>query len=64
MNLPLRIDADLTVRLGAEVARLTPGQALRTAEQLIRKGTRRMMVEEALVPAASRRPQAGRRASR
>lgn len=61
----LRIGADLTLRLGDEVVQLTPAEGLRAAEQLIRKSTRRMMIEEAFGddPGATtrrqrRRPQA------
>jgi hypothetical protein len=46
--LPLRIDGDLNVRVGGACVRLTPSEGLEAAEQLIRKSTRRMMVEEAL----------------
>lgn len=46
--LPLQIDGDLNVRVGRSIVRLTPSEGLQAAEQLIRKSTRRMMVEEAL----------------
>jgi hypothetical protein len=48
VRLPILIDKDLSVRIGAAAVRLTPSQAMQAAEQLIRKGTRAMMVEEAL----------------
>jgi hypothetical protein len=49
--LPIRVEADLGVCVGRErVAVLTPTQGLRLAEQLIRKATRRMMIEEAVKP--------------
>jgi hypothetical protein len=44
----LKIDGDLTVRIGVSTVRLTPAEGLQAAEQLIRKSTRRMMLEEAL----------------
>jgi hypothetical protein len=63
MQFPLRISPDLTVRLSGTQGqvRLTPRQAMRAAELLIRKGTRAMMLEEALAepplrPASQRRP--------
>jgi hypothetical protein len=59
MPLPLRISPDLTVRLGCgrDAVRLTPTQAMRAAEILIRRGTRVMMIEAALLPTpAVRRP--------
>jgi hypothetical protein len=46
--LPLQIDGDLTVRVGGSTVRLTPSEGLQAAEQLIRKSTRRMMLDEAL----------------
>jgi hypothetical protein len=47
--LPLpRLGADLTLRLGCAETTLSPRQGLLLAEQLIRKSTRKMMVEEAL----------------
>ena len=46
--LPLQIDGDLNVSVGASSVRLTPAEGLQAAEQLIRKSTRRMMMEEAL----------------
>lgn len=46
--LPLQIDGDLNVRVGAATVQLTPAEGLQAAEQLIRKSTRRMMLEEAL----------------
>jgi hypothetical protein len=46
--LPLQIDGDLNIRLGSATVRLTPAEGLEAAEQLIRKSTRRMMLEEAL----------------
>jgi hypothetical protein len=46
--LPLHIDSDLTVRVGGSTVRLTPSEGLQAAEQLIRKSTRRMMLDEAL----------------
>jgi hypothetical protein len=46
--LPLHIDGDLNVRVGGSIVRLTPSEGLEAAEQLIRKSTRRMMLEEAL----------------
>jgi hypothetical protein len=52
MSLPLKISADLTLSLAAERVKLTPAQALRAAETLIRQGTRAMMLEEALAPPA------------
>lgn len=48
VRLPILIEKDLSVRIGAAAVRLTPSQAMQAAEQLIRKGTRAMMVEEAL----------------
>ena len=53
--LPIRIGPNLAVRLGAETAILTPSQGLRLAEQLIRKSTRRMMIEEAVYAEPPRR---------
>ena len=44
----LEIYGDLTVRVGASTVRLTPSEGLQAAEQLIRKSTRRMMLDEAL----------------
>jgi hypothetical protein len=46
--LPLQIDGDLNIRVGGATVRLTPSEGLEAAEQLIRKSTRRMMLEEAL----------------
>jgi hypothetical protein len=61
MQIPLRISPDLTVRLGdgRSAVRLTPAQAMRAAELLIRRGTRMMMIEEAVKP-----PRPARRVSR
>jgi len=53
--LPIRIGSDLAIRLGAETAVLTPAQGFRLAEQLIRKSTRVMMLQEA-VQREPRRP--------
>jgi hypothetical protein len=47
----IRVLPDLAVCLnGARVVVLTPSQGLRLAEQLIRKSTRKMMIEEAVKP--------------
>jgi hypothetical protein len=59
--LPLQIGSDLAVRIGAEVVTLTPSQGLRAAEQLIRKSTRLMMIEEALPVSRRRLPTTLRR---
>ena len=65
MLLPFpRLDADLTLRLGGAATTLSPRQGLRLAEELIRKSTRRMMVEEALAEPPRRSvPRATRRAN-
>jgi hypothetical protein len=59
--LPIHIAPNLTVRVGAAVVTLSPAQAMRAAEQLIRRGTRRMMIEEAEVTLDRRRPITARR---
>jgi len=48
MSLPFRLTPNLMLSIGADAVRLTPDQALQAAAQLIRKGTRQMMLEEAL----------------
>ena len=61
-RLSLRVDPDLTLRFGdTVVGRLSPAAAMRAAEQLIRVGTRRMMIEEAEVTLGRRRPITTRR---
>jgi len=45
MRFPIAIDHRLNVRIGSEVARLSPRQGLDFAERLIRVSTRRMVVE-------------------
>jgi hypothetical protein len=54
MQAPVRIGADLTVRLGCAAATLSPSQGFRLAEQLIRKSTRRMMIAEAFAEPSPR----------
>jgi hypothetical protein len=55
----IRVLRDLTVTVaGTRTVTLTPSEALTLAESLIRRGTYRMMVEEALKP-----PPAVRRSS-
>jgi hypothetical protein len=56
MTFPLpRLATDLTLRLGCAAVTLSPRQGLHLAEELIRKSTRRMMVEEAFVAPQPRR---------
>lgn len=43
----VQIDGDLSVAIGSRKAQLSPGEAFRLAEQLIRSATARMIVEEA-----------------
>ena len=46
--LPITVEEDLTLRTTrGRIARLTPGAALDLAEALIRRGTTKMMLEEA-----------------
>jgi hypothetical protein len=47
VRFPIAIDHLLNVRIGDEVARLSPRQGLTLAERLIRASTRRMIVEAA-----------------
>jgi hypothetical protein len=55
IRLPIQVAGDLTISLGGSSAvALSPAQGLRLAEQLIRKSTRRMMVEEAFAPPRQR----------
>ena len=62
--LSIRIGPDLGVYLdGSERVVLTPSQGLRLAEDLIRKSTRKMVLEEVLKPGA-RGSVAGRRSDR
>ena len=58
IGLPFRISQNLTVRVGDSAAQLTPGEALRAAERLVRRAMTQMMKEEAgLAPAPTpRRP--------
>lgn len=55
-GLLLQVDGDLTVRVGSSTVRLSPSQALDAAEQLVRKGMRQMMLEEAALSDAPPRP--------
>jgi hypothetical protein len=67
MPLPIRITPDLTVALGGAAVTISPAQGMRLAEQLIRRSTRKMMVEEALAAPAMprrRRPEPARSARR
>jgi hypothetical protein len=61
--LPLKIDGDLTIRIGGSAVQLTPSQGLQAAERLIRKSTRRMMLEEAFDTLEPRVPNSSRSAS-
>jgi hypothetical protein len=45
MRFPISIDHRLQVRIGSEVARLSPRQGFDFAERLIRASARRMVVE-------------------
>ena len=42
----IEIRDDLTVAIGSEAVRLTPGEGFRLAERLIRRSTARMVEEE------------------
>jgi hypothetical protein len=46
-KLPVTIGDDLSISINSGGARLTPAQGLRLAEQLIRKSTHSMIIEEA-----------------
>jgi hypothetical protein len=63
--LPFKIDGDLTIRIGGSAVQLTPSQGLQAAERLIRKSTRRMMLEEAFdtLPPEPRVPNRSRSAN-
>jgi hypothetical protein len=55
----ITVAEDLAVGIGDQIARLSPGEAFRLAEKLIRRATVRMITEEAQLtpsPAASREP--------
>ena len=43
----VQVDPDLPVAIGDQTARLSPGEAFRLAERLIRSATVRMIAEEA-----------------
>jgi hypothetical protein len=45
--LPVTVSDDLTIRIGTASAALTPTQGFAVAEQLLRKSTRRAIVDEA-----------------
>ena len=44
--MPVTVESDLRVRVGRNVARLTPSEGFAVAEQLIRTATRRLIAEE------------------
>jgi hypothetical protein len=46
LQLPVRVDDDLTISIKHGSTRLSPGEALDIAERLIRTSTRRMILEE------------------
>jgi hypothetical protein len=46
LQLPVRVDDDLTISIKRGSTRLSPGEALDVAERLIRTSTRRMIIEE------------------
>ena len=43
----VQVDPDLSVAIGDQTARLSPGEAFQLAERLIRSATVRMIAEEA-----------------
>ena len=47
MRVQVDTDPDLSVAIGNQTARLSPGEAFRLAERLIRSATARMICEEA-----------------
>jgi hypothetical protein len=47
LQIPVKVDSDLTITVKRGSTRLSPGEALDVAETLIRLGTRRMIDEEA-----------------
>jgi hypothetical protein len=53
-NMQITVAEDLAVGIGDQIARLSPGEAFRLAEKLIRRATVRMIAEEAQSRAASR----------
>ena len=56
IGLPFRISQNLTVRVGNSAAQLTPGEALRAAERLVRRAMTQMMREEPGLSRPLRRP--------
>ena len=46
LQLPVRVDDDLTISVKRGTTRLSPGEALQVAERLIRTSTRRMILDE------------------
>jgi hypothetical protein len=46
-NMQITVAEDLAVGIGDQIARLSPGEAFRLAEKLIRRATVRMIAEEA-----------------
>ena len=47
LQIPVRVDDDLTISVKRGSTRLSPGEAMTLAEQLIRTGTTRMILEAA-----------------
>jgi hypothetical protein len=47
-TLPIAIGANLEVRMGREVARLSPSQGFKLAEQLLERSIEQMVVEAAV----------------
>jgi hypothetical protein len=44
--MPVTVENDLSIRVGRNVARLTPSEGYAIAEKLIRTATRRLIAEE------------------
>jgi hypothetical protein len=56
-NLPVHVGDDLTVTIGNASTRLTPSLAFDLGEELLRRGMRRAIAEEAMNLRPVRQPQ-------